>query len=80
VHAGVHAHQAVSTFPVNLHINPITRLYPAQIRTIEVMHDIVTIVGVTRIHHGVVALVDGQNAMIARLAPTQWIKYGGRQQ
>ena len=58
----------------------ITHLDSAQIRAFEVVNNIVTIIGVPRVHHGVIATVNGQNAMVARLSTTQRVKYCGRQQ
>ena len=55
----MHAHQPMPAFPVETHVDSITRADRGQILVLEVVNDIVTIVGVTRVHHRVIAPIDG---------------------
>ena len=44
------------------------------------MHNVMTIIGITRIHNIKVTPIDAQHTVIPRLATPQWVKYSGRQQ
>jgi hypothetical protein len=79
VHAGVHAHQPVPTFPVDAHVDPVANPDRAQIIGFQEMNNVVAIVGITSVHNGVVAPVNSQAAVVAGLAATERVKDGRRQ-
>jgi hypothetical protein len=79
MHAAVHAHQPMSTLPVDFHINLITDMDSAQILGFEEMNYIVAIFGEARIDHPVLTFVNHQAPGIPRLSAAQRVKYGRRE-